>query len=80
MEQACSYTAQSLVIQVYWQLNERNEKREFKGLVQACFDLNIGDTLILTYNQEFEKDEGGIQIKVLPAWKWLIQWKTEQIG
>ena len=59
-------------IQVCWELNERNEKREFKGLLEACSDLDLNTGLILTYAQEEERKANGLMASVLPVWKWLL--------
>lgn len=60
-------------IQVCWELNSRNEKREFSGLMEACNSFGLQTGLILTYDQEdvFEKD--GLKIFVQPVWKWLLK-------
>ena len=59
-------------IQVCWELNERNEKRELDGLSEACrtFDLKAG--LVLTYAQEEERMVNGLEISIEPVWKWLL--------
>jgi len=59
-------------IQVCYDLNDENEKREIDGLVEACITHNLKKGLLLTYDQEetFQKD--GVKIKVIPVWKWLI--------
>ncbi|NIA04234.1 MAG: AAA family ATPase, partial [Nitrospiraceae bacterium] len=56
-------------IQVCYELNEENKKRELKGLKEAMDKLNIKKGLILTYDQE-ETIEG---IRVMPVWKWLLE-------
>lgn len=59
-------------IQVCWELNERNEKREFEGLSEACRELDLNSGLILTYAQEEERKANGLTASVLPVWKWLL--------
>ena len=59
-------------IQVCWELNGRNEKREFKGLSEACRKLDINTGLILTYDQEEERKANGVTVSVMPVWKWLL--------
>lgn len=56
-------------IQVCYELNDENEKREINGLKEAMKELNIKEGVLLTLNQEDEID--GIKIK--PVWKWLIE-------
>jgi len=59
-------------IQVCWELNKRNEKREFAGLANACRILGLSAGIILTYAQEGKREEKGLKISVLPVWKWLL--------
>ena len=62
----------SEVIQVCYDLNEENQDREIKGLMEAVdfFDLKKG--LILTYNQEDKFEIKDKKIIVKPVWKWLL--------
>lgn len=59
-------------IQVCSELNGSNEKREFSGLIDAAKSFDIKEGLILTENQEEEKNINGIDIKIMPMWKWLL--------
>jgi len=58
-------------LQVCYELNEDNEKREINGLLEAMHKFNLKKGLILTNNQEdsFEIDRKKIYVK--PVWKWL---------
>jgi predicted AAA+ superfamily ATPase len=47
-----------------------NTKREVAGLVEACRALDLHSGLILTYGQEEERTTKGVNISVLPVWKW----------
>ena len=58
-------------IQVCWELNEENKKRELKGLQEAMKKFKLKKGLILTYGQEEIIDKN---ITVVPVWKWLLQW------
>lgn len=60
-------------IQVSYELNNENIKRETDGLIEACRWLNIKEGAIITNDEEKEMELDGISISVLPAWKWLIQ-------
>jgi predicted AAA+ superfamily ATPase len=60
-------------VQVSYEMNDENRKRETDGLIEACKWLNIKEGAIITYDEEKEMELDGISIKVLPAWKWLIQ-------
>lgn len=57
------------VIQVSWQVNADNEKRELEGLVEAMNYLNLQDGLIITFNQEDQINSNGKTIRLIPAWK-----------
>ncbi len=60
-------------IQVCWELTSRNEKREIAGLSEACNDLGLDSGIILTYDQEEDREHDGLMISVLPVWKWLLK-------
>ncbi|MBD3203500.1 AAA family ATPase [Candidatus Woesearchaeota archaeon] len=59
-------------IQVCYDLNYKNKKREIKGLVKTCKKFNLKTGLILTFDQEDEFVEDKIEIKVKPVWKWML--------
>ncbi len=59
-------------IQVCYDLNDENEKRELKGLVEACKSHKLKKGLLLTYDQEDTFTKDGIKIEVKPVWKWLL--------
>ena len=56
---------QTIAIQVCYELNERNRKREFNGLKKLPF--NVNEKVLLTYNQVEDNDEG---IKVIGFWEY----------
>ncbi len=60
-------------IQVCYSLDDKNEKREYSGLLEAMkkFNVNIGS--ILTYDQENELKIEDKKIFVKPVWKWLLE-------
>ena len=60
------------VIQVVWELNEENKKREIKGLIEAMEYFRIKKGTIFTYNQEEKIKENKYKIQVIPLWKWLL--------
>ena len=62
-----------LPIQVSFELNEENKEREISGLIKACRWLSIREGRILTYDDEKDLNTEGINIKVLPVWKWLLE-------
>lgn len=56
-------------IQVSWQVNSDNEKREIEGLSEAMNYLNLQEGLIITFDQEDKITNNGKTIRLLPAWK-----------
>lgn len=60
-------------IQVCYELNEDNKKREINGLIEAMDMLNLKSGLILTHDKEDDLFVSGKKIKVKPVWKWLLQ-------
>lgn len=60
-------------IQVAKFLDEKTEKRELGGIIEAMKKLGLKKGLILTENQEKKiKTEAGI-IEVMPIWKWMLE-------
>jgi predicted AAA+ superfamily ATPase len=59
-----------MAIQVCYELNEDNKKREIDGLAEAMkkFDLPAGT--ILTFDQQDELEISGKTIKICPVWRW----------
>ena len=60
-------------IQVCFNLDEKNEKREFNGLVEAIKKFNLKKGLVLTYGQEEEIEIEKKKIIIKPVWKWLLE-------
>ncbi len=60
-------------IQVAQFLDEHNKKREINGLVEALKKFKLKSGIILTEDQEYEFQQDGKKIKVLPIWKWLLK-------
>jgi len=58
--------------QVCYELNEQNKKREISGLTQAMEKFNLKTGYILTYEQEDIIEIHDFTIKIIPVWKWLI--------
>lgn len=62
-----------LPIQVCYAIDsEETYKREIKGLLAACKHLKVAKGMILTYETEREAVEDGINIEMLPAYKYLL--------
>jgi uncharacterized protein len=60
-------------IQVTKELGLSNEKREFGGLLEAMEKFKLKTGLIVTENQEEERKVGNKRIRIMPAWKWLLE-------
>lgn len=58
--------------QVCSEINIKNKKREFNGLIGALKEFNLKEGLILTESSEEEINTGGFKIKIKPVWKWLL--------
>lgn len=70
-----------LLIQVTWSMeNEETRKREIAGLVEASQVTGCKNLLIITADSsELIKLDNGLEIQVLPAWKWLLE-KNERLS
>lgn len=58
--------------QVCWEVTSKNEKREFKGLLEAMGTLKLRRGGILTHNQEAIRSFDGKTVRLIPVWKWLL--------
>ena len=66
----------SLLIQVCYELNENNRKRELRGIISAAKDLGIDKAILLTLDQDEELNQDGFRIRVMPCWLWLLEADT----
>jgi hypothetical protein len=66
------YMKEKMAVQVTYKLNEKNRKRELKGLKQGCEKIDIKEGYILTYNDYDTIQYDGIKVSVLPVWDWLL--------
>jgi len=60
------------VIQVCYDFQPHNQKRELQGLEGAMKTFKLQQGLLLTYDQEKRMEIEGTIIQVLPVWKWLL--------
>jgi len=58
-------------IQVCYEVNEDNKKREVNGLVEALEKFDLSEGIIVTYDQQDELEISGKTIRICPAWRWL---------
>lgn len=64
--------------QVCWEVTPRNEQRELKGLLEAMRRYKIPKGGILTYDQEEIRTINGMNVPLIPAWKWLLLSRNEE--
>ena len=62
-----------LAIQVSYNLNDaKTRKREITALLQLSKRVEVKKSLIITKDEEGTISENGINIEVIPIWKWLL--------
>jgi len=61
-----------MAIQVSFELNDENTDREIGGLLEACKFLGLKEGFIITNDEERELNIDGINVHVIPVWKWMI--------
>jgi hypothetical protein len=61
-----------MAIQVSFELNDENTDREIGGLLEACKFLDLKEGFIITNDEERELNIDGINVHVIPVWKWMI--------
>ncbi len=47
-------------------------ERELRGLVEAMNQYQLTEGIILTLDEEGHEEPGGMQIQIIPVWKWLL--------
>ncbi|WP_118193897.1 ATP-binding protein [Albibacterium indicum] len=66
--------ASPLPVQVSWTLAEPTTRnREIKGLLKAAHYCRVSNGLIITAEEEEELSVDGVDIKIVPAWKWMLE-------
>jgi predicted AAA+ superfamily ATPase len=60
-------------IQVCYELDEDNKKREMDGLMEAMEKFDLAEGIILTFDQQDEIKLSGKTIKIEPAWRWFLR-------
>ncbi|RKZ02320.1 ATP-binding protein [Candidatus Fermentibacteria bacterium] len=61
------------LIQVTFALDKHNRRREIAGIAEAMENLNCNRGTIITVNQDELIHHRGKEIKVVPAWRWLLE-------
>ncbi len=62
----------TLAIKVCWELDTQNERRELAGLAEAARTLEIPELLVLTFDQRKTVEVAGTEVRVMPAWEWMV--------
>ncbi len=62
---------QCFAIQVVWELTEKNQGREFRGLIEACKRFSLKSGYIITRDQDSIHKENGVTINVISYGRWL---------
>ena len=60
------------VIQVCFELNHGNYKRETEGLIQAMEFAGLKEGYLLTFDQEDRIIKDDLKIVIKPVWQWLL--------
>lgn len=60
-------------VQASFDLNEGNREREIGGLVEACKWIGAGEGTIITYDEEEEQTLDGVDVKIVPVWRWMVK-------
>ncbi|HKL66467.1 MAG TPA: ATP-binding protein [Bacteroidales bacterium] len=58
--------------QVCYELNSDNEEREIEGLLEAMLSHKLREGFLITHNDEDKLRINKKQIRIIPAWKWLL--------
>jgi hypothetical protein len=61
-----------MAIQVCFELNDENMRRETNGLLEALTELNLDKGYIITSNQDDVLIMDNKTIELVSAWKWRI--------
>ena len=60
-----------MALQVCYDLNADNLRREVNGLAEALNELGLTGGVILTFDQKDELEKDGKTINVIPVWEWM---------
>jgi predicted AAA+ superfamily ATPase len=60
------------MIQVSYDI-DRSEKREIKGLISCSKETGLKEGIIITRDKEGIRRVDGVEIRLIPLWKWLIE-------
>ncbi len=60
-------------VQVCLELTDENREREIRGLIETARWIKVKEAMLITFDEEKELTVEGIDIKIVPAWKWCIE-------
>ncbi len=63
----------SQAVQVCYNFNKENKDREVGGLLEALKKFKLKEGHIITFDQDEQIEQGGMRIKIIPVWKWLLE-------
>lgn len=65
--------AEKMAIQVSYSLTDDSTyKRETDALLKFAKFTELTQFMIITYNEERTIEQGGVVMKIIPIWKWLL--------
>ena len=72
---SCLTTRIDRLINVCWELNKKNEKREFSGLYEAMKQFNVSNAQIIVSGYDDQVDFKGKKIVISNFFNWLKEKK-----
>jgi len=61
-----------MAVQVCYELNSENQKREVNGLMEAMDELDLAEGFIFTSDQKDKLEINGKKINIVPVWEWMM--------
>jgi predicted AAA+ superfamily ATPase len=67
----CDFITPDAAIQVCLEFTPANLERELRGLIEGTRLQGLRRTLVVTLDQADQLREDGVNIEVIPAWRWM---------
>lgn len=67
----CDFVTPEEAVQVCFELTPQNRARELRGVIEAARMAGGRRTRIVTFDQTDRLREDGVEVDVVPAWRWL---------
>lgn len=62
-----------LICQVAYSMKDKEgRERELRGVAEAARHLRVARVTVVTFNDEEHVVVDGIEVDIVPAWKWLL--------